>query len=116
MENRLRSMELRAIPAPWEVRGGAEGDFEVYGADDHGGYFIASCGEEAGPNAHLIAAMRNALPGLLDELAHYRTFLKEVEEALLPGRWRGFGGPDAASAGEVIADTQAAVDRLKEAL
>lgn len=78
---RLRELEARATPGPWLV--GLEDWWGVTGwvvgreAKEPGmvGTVVATSGAGHAPDADLIAAMRNALPGLLDAIEALRLVL-----------------------------------------
>lgn len=48
------------------------------------------------------------------ELGRLRQFEQAIRAALLPGRWRGFNGPDGVSQAEVIEDVIIAVEALDQ--
>lgn len=81
----LRRLESQATPGPWSVQYG----YNLLAVDPRGGFRcpLTNSGmdyNERGANYALIAAMRNALPALLDEIERLRNRVAEMA-ALVSG-------------------------------
>ena len=74
----LRKLEQAATPGPWKSSPGVVWAVEMYGSPEDPEWQqvkVADTGEDAA----FIAAARNALPRLLDELAEMRAKLEAME-------------------------------------
>lgn len=91
---RLRELEAKASPGPWEISGQSITTEErcIANIEDDGGYEAPA--EEREVNAALIAESRNALPALLDshaELVADRDRLEWLIQNVSGAEWRRLG-------------------------
>lgn len=117
--DRLETLAKAATPGPWVMDDDQQTSYPVVRTNE--GIAIAGCPTNrltrGRINTEFIAAADpQTVLALIAELRAARTFRDEVTAALVPGRWRGFDGPDGVSIHEIIADVATALRRYDEAV
>lgn len=84
----LRALEREATPGPWKLSVDTWGDSYIDSLKIQSPWIEDAWGgdDEANANMKLISAMRNALPGLLDEIASLITEVEMLRESAVGAR------------------------------